>query len=328
VTIKLDIRVNVTDINGNWAAGKTHIDSALQTLKKGLMALLEILKAVARVIAKVASMLIEVVKKIIINMLKPVVEPLKKSIKRYVESVTSTLISILEIASKLLNRDVNEFKNSETLAEGVFIAIFESRQFKGLLLLGGVVQAIELFVSIQSKLSGIGEAAKQALSQLIVKLAESIENHWKKILIGFFFGGAGIKLILTLFDVSMTPEHEATLAFLATVITLLTQLMLSKYFKKTDKCMRDSLGVGDVLGLALAFTGWFIVVTSVAKEKHKKYALEINLFGLLLTALGLAIGLKMDSGIDEVDKVIGRFDEFISAGLLGYALIAFSAEVF
>ncbi|RLF69999.1 MAG: hypothetical protein DRN35_05065 [Thermoplasmata archaeon] len=31
-----DLKVNVTDINGNWATGKTHIDSALETLKKGL----------------------------------------------------------------------------------------------------------------------------------------------------------------------------------------------------------------------------------------------------------------------------------------------------
>ena len=42
-----DVRVNVTDINGNWATGKTHIDSALQTLKKGLSALLISIIAIA-----------------------------------------------------------------------------------------------------------------------------------------------------------------------------------------------------------------------------------------------------------------------------------------
>jgi len=47
VRIKFDIKVNVTDINGNWATGKTHIDSALQTLKKGLSALLISIIAIA-----------------------------------------------------------------------------------------------------------------------------------------------------------------------------------------------------------------------------------------------------------------------------------------
>ena len=42
MTIKLDIRVNLAFTNRNWVTGKTHMDSALQTLKKGLMVLLEI----------------------------------------------------------------------------------------------------------------------------------------------------------------------------------------------------------------------------------------------------------------------------------------------
>jgi len=90
-----DVRVNVTDINGNWATGKTHIDSALQTLKKGLMALLEILKAVAKVIAKVASMLIEVIKKIIIKTFNPVIEPIKKGIAKYLEGVKDAFLNVV-----------------------------------------------------------------------------------------------------------------------------------------------------------------------------------------------------------------------------------------
>mgnify|MGYP000250476433 CR=1 FL=1 len=42
VTIKSGVRVNLAFTNRNWVTGKTHIVSALQTLKKGLMVLLEI----------------------------------------------------------------------------------------------------------------------------------------------------------------------------------------------------------------------------------------------------------------------------------------------
>ncbi|RLF68294.1 MAG: hypothetical protein DRN40_07775, partial [Thermoplasmata archaeon] len=79
-----DVRVNVTDINGNWATGKTHIDSALQTLKKGLSALLDMIVAALKVIAKLASMLIEVIKKMIKGIFRPVIDSIKKEIDNFV----------------------------------------------------------------------------------------------------------------------------------------------------------------------------------------------------------------------------------------------------
>ena len=82
-----DVRVNVTDINGNWATGKTHIDSALQTLKKGLSALLDMIVAALKVIAKVASMLLDVVEKMIMRMLNPILEPIKKSINHWMDGI-------------------------------------------------------------------------------------------------------------------------------------------------------------------------------------------------------------------------------------------------
>ncbi|MCD6383176.1 MAG: hypothetical protein J7L88_01790, partial [Thermoplasmata archaeon] len=82
-----DVRVNVTDINGNWATGKTHIDSALQTLKKGLSALLDMIVAALKVIAKVASMLLDIVGKIIKKILKPILKPIEKAYNAWREHI-------------------------------------------------------------------------------------------------------------------------------------------------------------------------------------------------------------------------------------------------
>jgi len=126
-----DVRVNVTDINGNWATGKTHIDSALQTLKKGLMALLEILKAVAKIIAKVASMLIDVVKNIIKSMLHPLLKSAQKMIKTYVLGVFSSFrsswdkyISTRRIDSSLLvNAMFSNYKVFFLVLVGVILSV-------------------------------------------------------------------------------------------------------------------------------------------------------------------------------------------------------------
>ena len=98
-----DVRVNVTDINGNWATGKTHIDSALQTLKKGLSALLDMIVAALKVIAKVASMLIDIINKIIRKMLKPVMSPIIAGIENYLNKI---MAAFMRISLRLL--DSNE----------------------------------------------------------------------------------------------------------------------------------------------------------------------------------------------------------------------------
>jgi len=117
-----DVRVNVTDINGNWATGKTHIDSALQTLKKGLMALLEIFKAVARVIAKVASMLINVIEKIVKNVFGPIIKSVKKAMKEFVEKVYNNLYELYTLYSQRLKErkeHVNGIESRPDLIEGL-----------------------------------------------------------------------------------------------------------------------------------------------------------------------------------------------------------------
>ena len=91
MTIKLDIRVNLAFTNRNWATGKTHIDSALQSLKKGLSALLDMIVAALKVIAKVASMLLEVIKKIVMRTLIPMLEPVTKNINNFLDEIKNAL---------------------------------------------------------------------------------------------------------------------------------------------------------------------------------------------------------------------------------------------
>jgi len=54
-----NVNVNVTDTNDIWTTEKTHMDSALQTLKKRLSALLDMIVAALKVIAKVARYLVK-----------------------------------------------------------------------------------------------------------------------------------------------------------------------------------------------------------------------------------------------------------------------------
>ena len=109
-----DVRVNVTDINGNWATGKTHIDSALQTLKKGLSALLEILKAVARIIAKVASMLLDTIKRIVLKMTTPIKHSIMKNIRNWGASFVKVMedmwLSDKEIHTRGIFESVEQVK--------------------------------------------------------------------------------------------------------------------------------------------------------------------------------------------------------------------------
>ncbi len=137
-----DVRVNVTDINGNWATGKTHIDSALETLKKGLMALLEIFKAVARIIAKVASMLLEVIKKIIIKSLRPVIEPIKKRIDKYIEGVAHALIKFR--IEYIQNGEVTE-ESKQYLSEKILGKILSKVLFI-INIITAVIKIIETFI--------------------------------------------------------------------------------------------------------------------------------------------------------------------------------------
>ncbi|RLF70723.1 MAG: hypothetical protein DRN40_03990 [Thermoplasmata archaeon] len=114
-----DVRVNVTDINGNWATGKTHIDSALQTLKKGLSALLDMIVAALKVIAKVASMLLDVIKKIIMNMLKPIIEPIKRKVRNIIYKIYDALYQLFITAFP----ESDDYNTRETGIPGIDYAI-------------------------------------------------------------------------------------------------------------------------------------------------------------------------------------------------------------
>jgi len=130
-----DVRVNVTDINGNWATGKTHIDSALQTLKKGLTVLLDMIVAALKVIAKVASMLMDVVKKIVEKIFNPVIELLKKCAESYALDIAQAIQYLIARSS-----DSNELGMSDI--EKVSKELFLSPFFIGLGLLVVVIYAI------------------------------------------------------------------------------------------------------------------------------------------------------------------------------------------
>ncbi|RLC76956.1 MAG: hypothetical protein DRI61_12395 [Chloroflexi bacterium] len=173
-----DVRVNVTDINGNWATGKTHIDSALQTLKKGLSALLDMIVAVLKVIAKVASMLINIIRKIIKQMLEPVLKPIKEFMGKIAENIVNGVEALLR-AFGLLENKLPERGLTDSPTVINLDSIIPQKLLKILGIIPIVLIVIYMIISVYTV--GVGTVLIETAKEIIVNIiTSSLSKHKEK----------------------------------------------------------------------------------------------------------------------------------------------------
>jgi len=326
-----DIRVNVTDINGNWATGKTHIDSALQTLKKGLSALLDMIVAALKVIAKVASMLMEVIKKIIMRIIKPILSPIRTIYNDWKDDIISILVNVVILGEKYTRSgesDTKELQNSvDNLLSIITIGTFA-------ILIGVLVTAIstiQLIVSAILMSTGGGTIASLigdiVLSGMVKLTSNIIMDMVFSSIVGFILGYV------------IRPESIFTgvaEAFGTTIgIFYITYFIQKAAARKTiglDEIPQSPKDT-DSVSLKLALLGFFIGSISVTILSILKLfgifltdlgIKIINIFfaviGAILCGIGAYISISRPGWSDKIPGVIGKLDEILSVGLLFYAI--------
>ncbi len=289
-----DIRVNVTDINGNWATGKTHIDSALQTLKKGLSALLEILKAVARIIAKVASMLLEVIKKIISKMLNPIFEPIKNAVYDWQIAlkgqISLYLSHSIENSSKNSRRSIWDDLKEENWKAQIFGTLYIM-----LFTMTVILQAINVLVTALGAPSGLAA------------LEWYIQNAITTALIPMFVTAGTLTIIFSIIENDVDETTENLLTYLDNKYVRITAL-ISSFLSMLAEVIKafvgkSTSGLKSAFGFTLALLGFFIVYFDPSEIVFKLVGLIFILFGLMFIVYDY-IGKIMYTIIYNVEFVI------------------------
>ncbi|RLF69902.1 MAG: hypothetical protein DRN55_09150 [Thermoplasmata archaeon] len=332
-----DVRVNVTDINGNWATGKTHIDSALQTLKKGLSALLDMIVAALKVIAKVASMLLEMIRKIIVNMIKPVMKPIKSTYNTWKESIFNILTELVSLAvvdKDMRNEKLDINNKIEGLASNFVYATTASSFILLLNTLTIAITVIQMVVSGFLYATGSGAViaiiSGIALSGLVRSTVGTVLIAAGSFTLGFILGelikpnniiGAlGEAFITTLGIYFITKCVQDYLAIRANVV------------REEEVTKRDP----DIFGLKLALIGFFIGVLSASVTEliskiskilnieityRQEFIIRAILTGasMVLSFLGALTAILGEGANDKIPGIGGKLDEFIDIGIVGYS---------
>ena len=309
-----DIRVNVTDINGNWATGKTHIDSALQTLKKGLSALLDMIVAALKVIAKVASMLIKIVEKIIKQMLKPVLSPIMKGI----EKVTSSMAHVFNEYFKAMIGDVIDGRDNVTVNNAKEESENTMSKILDILTSGGFFYCVFALVLVIQILStalsiyfmGSGALIGKAVSIVTVELAQALLRNMVFEVVAF----AGLTAIMW----GVKPKNDqfwneglglSIYSFIEAISRLITTFFIE-----------DATGVKmEVFGLSLAIAGLFLQTNPLPNIIRAEWALW---GGLIIAAVGTAI-VWANRDVFDLNPLspLNKIEEILSSVTLGYCLV-------
>ena len=332
MTIKLDIRVNLAFTNRNWATGKTHIDSALQTLKKGLSALLDMIVAALKVIAKVASMLMDIVGQIIKKILKPILKPIEKAYNAWREHICLLLAEIAKLVrnSGLSREDrIDTDRKIESIASE-FVCVTTAASFVIILsVLATAIAAIQIAISGFFGIVG-GGVVINLIGELVFKTViegaiKSVLMYGASLTIGFILGEV-IKPESTWGSFGENLFTTIGIFF----ITYYLQVFLAKYYKiPVPKNVKDA----DILGLKLALVGFFIgsigaflplFLSNLNIQITYITQLFLNLliatFGFIISFIGAFIAITNTGWSDSIPGIGGKIDEIIDAGLVGYAL--------
>jgi len=316
-----DVRVNVTDINGNWATGKTHIDSALQTLKKGLSALLDMIVAALKVIAKVASMLLDVIKKIIRNMMKPIIEPIRKSILKFISQLDCQMTIIQQYIQTHDNNRNNASQNAE-LPSLYSVLVFTLLGASFPLALMGLVQVLIIIQNIITAFSymsgpaavGISRVITSRLNEVIKIGISNIMNNFMEIYKGFMGG-------LLIGFVADWLKSNYDLPYSVIVFLSMFELFFTKAYTNSISLKKAMFKFyKDSIGLFLSLLG--IVITlyiNYFSSKNKLYMLTIS---IILNLIGFGIALFTEDGGDKY-WTLSYLEEGVCAGLLALSLYTF-----
>jgi len=295
-----DVRVNVTDINGNWATGKTHIDSALQTLKKGLSALLDMIVAALKVIAKVASMLLDVIKKIVMRMLKPVLEPIKKMIKNIITKVAYHL-SVNSYLMSMFAEDASRSSDDDSKKLLVTITALLTMVFAFSLRLTVIFRILEAI-----------EIGTKPFTAAVSNLASILVDYSKPIILSVILGGlisGTVPLIKEIIDGKKPKDSLSN--FLSNVGLTTSAISAAKELYEAVKELRkggpESKKLGfKLLGLSVAVFGAIITVFSILlPNANQTLLLLLDISGLIISIIGLLLFRKGTKDVKE--KIGSRF---------------------
>jgi len=316
-----DVKVNVTDINGNWATGKTHIDSALQTLKKGLSALLDMIVAALKVIAKVASMLLEVIKKIVMRMLEPVLQPIKKGIKEYVRGIGAVISDGFSKYIEYDNRQDSHISEPNDLSGKILYAVVSGNVFLSIALLGLALKAINYIIT------GLTFGSSMAVG--------GVGTIIKRVVITLFVTGTILYLGLTGTISELLAKTIGTAidensefwgsGFGLTIISIITALPNAITAFLSGNGVLSSLFLaftGDGAALALAIAGLIIQVFLVEKFVGVICAQIATIVGFILATAGFAWALINDDEVDTAKMPLWWLEEVITGACFAYADLA------
>ncbi|MEX2690277.1 MAG: hypothetical protein Q6351_008155 [Candidatus Njordarchaeum guaymaensis] len=324
MTIKCGVRVNLAFTNRNWVTGKTHIDSALQTLKKGLSALLEIFKAVARIIAKVVSMLLEVIKKIILKMLEPILKPLKDA----KESLFKEIFEFLSIEQTIDSSRENGDNDGLINIIPIFSIIQNSRCINILSIISmGIwtvlLVAIGLLTVTTPGVNGIGAIIKNTLSRAL----EVDPNLYVGVILPSVVSGLAALLGAFIGRVlgDVADEHPTLKRYIDDSIYLSSAIVS---VIEIIKCRSIRSLPIDAIGLLLSFIG----VTFFTSESSKKgnilerfflrYKAIFDFLAYLFISAGFLIAIQpfKPDPLDQTGNPIAFIDDFLTGVCFGYGI--------
>jgi len=294
-----DIKVNVTDINGNWATGKTHINSALGALKKGIYAVFKMIKEAFVALAKVITNLFDAIKELALNMINVVIERLKTLIEDFVNGVAESIR--------------NGYHNAGLVGAfvGVVDAVFNSALYWTLLILITVLLAIEVIVTALcfGATSLIGPSLVLLIKPIIIsailgyvahETSDFLEEH-----------GDGIRSFLTYLGIPLTIIDASLFIYKA---------IGGRYVKKGADITK-----GDIIGFVYGILGLILVVS----EKAFGYSVD-PVLGLFLDIVGLYLSFKgayeAFKGKLDFASWVGKLAEILAYVSLGVSIADFLLE--
>jgi hypothetical protein len=257
-------------------------------------------------VSSAVNVIVEWLKQQIQKLLEPVVEPIWKGIQTYVEGIYNVICEVLE-------KPISDSEGADKLLRALFGE--SPSPFLMILGLSGVIHAIELLVLVFMVALGGGVSAGliTMIKQFIVRgIVTGIEKGWE--LAASATIGAAVGFIFSL----LVPSNPVNTAYTAVGTTIMGFIVFTLQIAFSKKKITIGGIIGDIIGLSIAIVGFLITFYILQKVEWHIAEIITGVLGIVLTGIGLFIGLASQSILD--DTPLGFLDELLSAGLFGFSI--------
>lgn len=318
-----DIKVNVTDVNGNWAKGEGYIKS----VKDHIAEMLGPLWAVLKFIAELASMLIDWIWGVIEGIFNIVLKPYFDAMNDFTRTISNKISAItnMEGIVNILMEDIFSSHSFVTTNFAIVMAIMAVQN-----ILGAVA-----FIFTGGAASVGGTIAKFITSKITSYLSTEITRVALSFSVGAIIGFLVTTLLPNLgwaFDVELLAGTTIT-----SFLILFFQTI--EYYKGPGmKTWPNKWFDDDMKALFFMFLSFGLLSLG---EVIGKMNITINnnniapVLELTIKAVSLVVGVYLvikailndNTWTDQLPFPIGFLDEMLSLGILGYDSASFGTDI-